>query len=93
MPSDEQNGIKLKVLRNSSAGAHHFSNLVTDPDEDGGGDEMDHLIIVPNKQPRNHWGILLRILMVLFLLASVITIFSLVGKEWYLLSHQVRVNR
>jgi hypothetical protein len=64
---------------------------VTEGEEDVGGEEMDHLIVTSPKF-QNRWGMFLRALMLVFLLASVISIFSLIGKEWYILSQQVRLS-
>jgi lysosomal alpha-glucosidase len=61
----------------------------TNPDAEGDVDEdLEQLVVVPRRRHQNPWGGLLRIVMVVLLMAAVISIACLIGREYYLLSRQ-----
>lgn len=73
--------IKMKVLRHHSPAGLGGSEDVQD--------DSECLIKRPSDPFRNYGRKVLRIILILCLLASFITVITIIVKEWYFLAHQV----
>lgn len=83
LPSGDM-GIKMKIL-----GAAAPGNTLFGDDRDD--EEHEQLILIRKNGYQGFWFYLPRVTLILLLLASVVSISVLIGKEYYLLSNQVGV--
>lgn len=81
IPSPKEVGIRMKVLSPQTTGSLFG--------EDRDDEEHEQLIVVHKNRMRGLWYYLPRITLITLLLVTTLTVFSLIMKEYYLLSDQV----